>query len=250
MSNTALNTWKVLIADDEPAARRGVRQLLAAFPEFVVSGECRNGAEVLTALDVFQPDVIFLDIQMPGIDGFEVIRRRTPERMPAVVFLTAFDQFAIRAFDAEALDYLVKPVSEIRFAATIKRLRKRLVSPELSVPDQRIVVPTSRGATVIHASEIDWIEAAGNYVQVWIGKRSYFHRESLQTLEERVGKNGFIRAHRRALVRLDGIRELRRTPAGALVAVLSCGAKIPISRRRSATFSAAVRSSRLKSVAS
>ena len=220
-----------------------MRQLLAAFPEFVVAGECRNGAEVLGSLDVSRPDVIFLDIQMPGIDGFEVIRRRTPEHMPAVVFLTAFDQFAIRAFDAEALDYLVKPVTEVRFAATIKRLKKRLASPGASLPDERIVVLTSRGATVIHASEIDWIEAAGNYVQVWIGKRSYFHRESLQTLEGRVGKNGFIRAHRRALVRLDGIRELRRTQAGALVAVLSCGAKIPISRRRSATFTAALRNS-------
>jgi len=238
-----LEHWKVLIADDEPAARRGVRQLLAAFPEFVVAGECRNGAEVLSSLDVSRPDVIFLDIQMPGIDGFEVIRRRTPEHMPAVVFLTAFDQFAIRAFDAEALDYLVKPVTEVRFAATIKRLKKYLASSGASLPDERIVVPTSRGATVIHASEIDWIEAAGNYVQVWIGKRSYFHRESLQTLEGRVGKNGFIRAHRRALVRLDGIRELRRTQAGALVAVLSCGAKIPISRRRSATFTAALRNS-------
>ena len=232
--------WKVLIADDEPAARRGVRQLLAAFPEFTVLGECRNGAEVLTALDASQSDVIFLDIQMPGIDGFEVIRRRTPERMPAVVFLTAFDQFAIRAFEAEALDYLVKPVTEGRFAATIKRLKKRLLSTNMI--DERIVVPTARGATVIHASEIDWIEAAGNYVQVWIGKRSYFHRESLQTLEERVAKNGFVRAHRRALVRVDGIRELRRTQAGALVAVLSCGAKIPISRRRSAAFTAALRS--------
>jgi two-component system LytT family response regulator len=101
--------WGALIADDEPAARRGVRQLLAAFPEFAVVGECRNGTEVLAALDLSQPgmphpDVIFLDIQMPGIDGFEVIRRRTPERMPAVVFLTAFDQFAIRAFEAQALD--------------------------------------------------------------------------------------------------------------------------------------------------
>ncbi|HSE31681.1 MAG TPA: response regulator [Pyrinomonadaceae bacterium] len=232
--------WKVLIADDEPAARRGVRQLLAAFPEFTVLGECRNGAEVLTALDASQPDVIFLDIQMPGVDGFEVIRRRTPEQMPAVVFLTAFDQFAIRAFEAEALDYLVKPVTEGRFAATIKRLKKRLLSTNMI--DERIVVPTARGATVIHTSEIDWIEAAGNYVQVWIGKRSYFHRESLQTLEERVAKNGFVRAHRRALVRVDGIRELRRTQAGALVAVLSCGAKIPISRRRSAAFTAALRS--------
>src|SRR5712671_1202280 len=113
--------WRALIADDEPAARRGVRQLLATFPQFAVAGECRNGAEVLAALEVSAPDIVFLDIQMPGIDGFEVIRRRTVERMPAVVFLTAFDQFAIRAFEAEALDYLVKPVSEARFASTIKR---------------------------------------------------------------------------------------------------------------------------------
>ena len=238
----SVNTWKVLIADDEPAARRGVRQLLSGFPDFVVSGECRNGAEVLDALETSRPDVIFLDIQMPGIDGFEVIRRRTPERMPAVVFLTAFDQFAIRAFEAEALDYLVKPVTEARFAATINRLQRRLGDSKTSPREERIVVTTSRGAAVLHASEIDWIEAAGNYVQLWIGKRSYFHRESLQTLEERVGKNGFVRAHRRALVRIDGIRELRRTQAGALIAVLSCGAKIPISRRRSATFSAALRS--------
>src|SRR6185503_8395475 len=153
-----------------PAARRGVRQLLATFPEFAVLAECRNGAEVLEALEVSRPDVIFLDIQMPGVDGFEVIRRRTPERMPAVVFLTAFDQFAIRAFEAEALDYLVKPVSEARFGATIRRLKKRLVTSGSATREERIVVPTSRGATVIHASEIDWIEAAGNYVQVWVGK--------------------------------------------------------------------------------
>jgi two-component system LytT family response regulator len=233
--------WKVLIADDEPAARRGVRQLLASFPEFAVAGECRNGAEVLAALDVATPDVIFLDIQMPGVDGFEVIRRRTPERMPAIIFLTAYDQFAVRAFEAEALDYLVKPVSEARFAATMKRLSKRLTSSLTSSRDDTIVVTTSRGATVLHVNEIDWIEAAGNYVQLWIGHRSYFHRESLQLLEQRVGKHGFIRAHRRALVRLDGVRELTRTRAGALVAVLNSGARIPISRRRSASFTAAVR---------
>src|SRR5690242_13586660 len=104
--------WTVLVADDEPAARRGVRQMLAAFPAFFVAGECRNGAEVLASLDTLKPDVVFLDIQMPGIDAFEVIRRRTPERMPSVVFLTAYDQFAIRAFEAQAFDYLVKPVSE------------------------------------------------------------------------------------------------------------------------------------------
>jgi two-component system LytT family response regulator len=230
-----------LIADDEPAARRGVRQLLANFPEFVVAGECRNGAEVLSALETSTPDVIFLDIQMPGIDGFEVIKRRTVERMPAVVFLTAFDQFAIKAFETEALDYLVKPVSEARFATTVKRLLKRLDSAPTAPRDETIVVTTSRGTTVLHLNEIDWIEAAGNYTQLWVGTRSYFLRESLQVLEERAQKHGFIRAHRRALVRLDGVRELARTRAGASVAVLESGVRVPISRRRSASFIAALR---------
>ena len=233
--------WKVLIVDDEPAARRGVRQLLAAFPEFAVAGECRNGAEALAALNASAPDVIFLDIQMPGIDGFEVIRRRTVERMPEVVFLTAFDQFAVRAFEAEALDYLVKPVSEARFAATMKRLMKRLRSAATATRDENIVVTTARGATVLNVAEIDWIEAAGNYAQLWVGSRKYFLRESLQLLEERVRKHGFIRAHRRALVRLDGVRELTRDRSGALVAALGCGARVPVSRRRSAAFAAAVR---------
>lgn len=233
--------WKVLIVDDEPAARRGVRQLLAAFPEFAVAGECRNGAEALAALDAAAPDVVFLDIQMPGIDGFEVIRRRTVERMPEVVFLTAYDQFALRAFEAEALDYLVKPVSEARFAATMKRLMKRLRSSATATRDDNIVITTSRGATVLNVGEIDWIEAAGNYAQLWVGRRSYFLRESLQSLDDRVRKHGFVRAHRRALVRLDGVRELTRDSAGALVAALDCGARIPVSRRRSAAFAAAVR---------
>jgi two-component system LytT family response regulator len=236
----ASSEWKALIADDEPAARRGVRQLLAAFPEFTVAGECRNGAEVLAALDAARPDVVFLDIQMPGIDGFEVIRRRTPERMPAVVFLTAYDQFAIRAFEAQALDYLVKPVTEARFAATMKRLMRQLRAAS-STRELNIVVTTSRGAVVLPAGEIDWIEAADNYARLWIGRRSYLLRESLQTLEERVRTHGFIRAHRRALVRLDGVRELVCTGAGVFVAVLGCGVRIPISRRRRAAFMAAVR---------
>src|SRR5918996_4172093 len=151
--------WKALIADDEQAARRGVRQLLAAFPEFAVAGECRNGAEVLAALSQLSPDVVFLDIQMPAIDGFEVIKQRTVERMPAVIFLTAFDQFAIKAFETEALDYLVKPVSEARFATTMKRLVRRLRSASDSMREETIVVTSSRGGTVLHLSEIDWIEA-------------------------------------------------------------------------------------------
>jgi two-component system, LytTR family, response regulator len=158
-----------------------------------------------------------------------------------VVFLTAYDQFALRAFEAEALDYLVKPVSEARFAATMKRLMKRLRSAARATRDENIVVTTSRGATALNVAEIDWIEAAGNYAQLWVGSRGYFLRESLQLLEERLSKHGFIRASRRALVRLDGVRELNRDSAGALVASLGCGANIPISRRRSAAFAAALR---------
>jgi len=230
--------WRVLIADDEPMARRGVRQLIEPFDEFVVVGECRDGREVLTWLDKSRADVLFLDIQMPDLDGFGVIRQHASERMPAVVFLTAFEQFALRAFDAEAVDYLVKPVSEARFATTMKRLVKRLQS---ATREETIVVTTTRGATVLHLNEIDWIEAAGNYSQLWVGTRSYFLRESLQLLEKRVQKNGFVRAHRRALVRLDGVRELTRTRAGASVAVLESGVRVPISRRRSASFTAALR---------
>src|SRR5712691_4024979 len=221
--------WKALVADDEPAARRGVRQLLAAFPEFAVVGECRDGAEVLAVLDTLTPDVVFLDVQMPGVDGFEVIRRRTPERMPAVVFLTAFDQFAIRAFEAQALDYLVKPVSEARFAATMKRLTRQLRVAAPASREQAIVVTTARGATVLPLRDIDWIEAADNYARIWTGGRSYLLRESLRVLEKRVHAHGFRRAHRRALVRVGAVRKLTWTDAGDLVAVLGAGASIPVS---------------------
>ena len=233
--------WGALVADDEPAARRGVRQLLAAFPEFAVVGECRNGGEVLAALEKLTPDVVFLDVQMPGIDGFEVIRRRTPERMPVVVFLTAYDQFAIRAFEAQALDYLVKPVSEARFAATIKRLERQLRAAGPSPRGRGLIVTTPRGAIVLPLHEIDWIEAADNYVRLWTGGRSYLLRESLQQLEARAHLHGFARAHRRALVRVDGVRELTASGDGGLAALLACGAQVRISRRRRAAFVDAVR---------
>jgi two-component system, LytTR family, response regulator len=232
----------VLIADDEPAARRGVRQLLDAHPAFAVVGECRDGDEVLRALDTLRPHVVFLDIQMPGIDGLEVIRRRTPDRMPAVVFLTAYDQFALRAFEAQALDYLLKPVSDERFAATMARLTRRLrgEGPGGSA-DRAIVVTTTRGAAVVPLREIDWIEAESNYARIWTGGRSYLLREPLRALEQRIGADGFLRAHRRALVRIGGVRALAADRGGELVAELASGARIPVSRRRRATFTSALR---------
>ena len=160
--------------------------------------------------------------------------------LQALPFGPDWRQFAIKAFETEALDYLVKPVSEARFAATITRLLKRLQSA--SAPrTETILVTTPRGATILHLNEIDWIEAAGNYSQLWVGTRSYFLRESLQLLEKRIHQKGFIRVHRRALVRLEKVRELSRTRAGAPVAVLSSGVRIPVSRRRSASFAAALR---------
>jgi two-component system LytT family response regulator len=215
--------------------------MLAGFPDFAVAGECRDGREVLAALEKSTPDVLFLDIQMPEINGFEVIRRRTPERMPAVVFLTAYDQFAIKAFEAEALDYLVKPVSDARFAATMKRLTRRLGAGGAAPREQSLVVTTPRGVLVLPLREIDWIEAADYYARVWVGGRSYLLRESLAQLERRVGAHGFVRAHRQALVRMDGVRAVQSTDAGDSVALLACGAKIRISRRRRAAFAAAVR---------
>jgi len=226
--------WTVLIADDEPAARLGVRQMLAPYAaDFTVVGECRDGREALRALDELAPHVIFLDVQMPEIDGFEVIRRRAS--MPEVIFLTAHDAFAIRAFEAEALDYLLKPVSEERFAATIERLTRRLRKADAS-----IAVATPRGVRVFSLAEIDWIEAADNYARLWVGERSYLVRRSLSELESGVAAHGFARTHRQALVRLATVRALEEHD-GELVAVLESGATIRVSRRRRAAFAAAVR---------
>ena len=161
--------------------------------------------------------------------------------MPQVVFLTAYDQFALRAFEAQALDYLVKPVTEARFDATMKRLMRQLRGAEPASRDQAIVVTTARGTTVLRLHEIDWIEAADNYARIWAGERSYLLRESLGALEARVHAHGFARAHRRALVRLAAVRELAVSAAGGAVAVLETGARIPVSRRRRAVFKAAVR---------
>lgn len=236
---------KTLIVDDEPLARRNLRVLLERDPQIEILDECRNGREAVKAINTLSPDLIFLDIQMPEIDGFEVIRRRTSARMPAVVFLTAYDQFAIRAFEADAHDYLVKPVSEARFAATIKRLARRLGAGEgAAAREQVIVASTARGATVLRLREIDWIEAADNYARIRTGNRGYLLRESLGTLEDRIGSSGFVRAHRRALVRVDAVQRLTTNDNGLCVAILSSGTRIPVSRRRRANFLRALRAAR------
>ncbi len=241
---------RVLVADDEPLARRGVRQLLAPHADMAVVGESRNGPETLRDLEALQPDLLFLDVQMPEMDGFAVLRARGAERMPAVVFVTAHDRFAVRAFEAQALDYLLKPLHVGRFEAALERVRERLQLVNAAELAQkltalleaereerenrgadRLVVATAAGSLVIPAQEIDRIEADDYYVRVHVGTKNYLLRESLNSLEKRLSTGRFARVHRGAIVQVDRIRELRATPRGDEV-VLRDGSCIPISRRR------------------
>jgi two-component system LytT family response regulator len=265
---------RALIVDDEPLARRGVRQLLAPYPDIQVVGECRDGREALRALATLAPDLVFLDIQMPGIDGFDVLRIHGVERMPQVVFVTAHDEFAVRAFEAQALDYLVKPLTEARFRATIARVRERLrLADALTVArkltallaahashasrdpnelprtrgqvDPRITVPTETGDLIIATDEIDWIEADDYYAAINAGGKRYRIRESLSALESMLDPARFARVHRSAIVRLDLVRELRDDPAvdSGTVLVLQDGTRVPVSRRRQAQVRALLRKS-------
>jgi two-component system LytT family response regulator len=234
-----------VIVDDEPLARRGVRQLLAAYPDIAVVGECRDGREAVRALAALKPDLIFLDIQMPGLDGFGVIRAHGVERMPAVVFVTAHDEFAVRAFEAQALDYLVKPLGEARFRTTVARVRermrlasagdasKRLAALLAAAGEQRITVTTAAGELVIAANEVEWISAEDYYAGLHLRGTKHLVRESLASLETRLDARKFVRVHRGAIVRVDQIRELRPGVMGAVV-VLRDGTRVPVSRRRRA----------------
>jgi two-component system LytT family response regulator len=241
---------RVLIADDEPLARRGVRQLLTPHADMMVAGETRNGPETLRALDVLTPDLLFLDVQMPEMDGFEVLRARGAERMPAVIFVTAHDQFAVRAFEVHALDYLVKPLNVERFDGALRRVRERLemrdavdraarltamLAQERGQREKRgiqhLMISTAVGDLVIPVAEIDRITADNYYSRVHVGAKDYLLRESLSSLETRLDARRFVRVHRSAIVQLDRVRQLRLTLHGNAV-VLREGSRVPVSRRK------------------
>ncbi len=243
---------RVLVADDEPLARRGVRQLLAPYRDMTVVGEARNGAETLTAIDALSPDLLFLDVQMPEMDGFQVLRARGADRMPAVVFVTAHDQFAVRAFEACALDYLVKPLRVDRFEAALQRVRERLrliAAVDLSARltalleaqrekcgVERLVVPVATGELVIPVAEVDWIGADDYYACLHVGAKSHLLRESLASLETRLDPRRFARVHRSAIVQIDRIRELHGDEV-----VLRGGMRVAVSRRRRAAIEGLLR---------
>jgi two-component system LytT family response regulator len=246
---------RALVVDDEPPARQGLTRMLAAHRDITVIGASRNGSEAVRAIRAARPNLVFLDVEMPGLDGFGVLRALAPGPIPLIVFVTAFDDYAVRAFEVHAIDYLIKPFSDRRFADTLARARQQLqhaaatdaarrLSALLSAPltdkpteprveprEDTLVATTGRRSVVIAIADIDWVEAQDYCVLVHIAKTSYLLRDSIRRLEPRLAAHGFIRVHRSALVNLARVRELRRPTQRDWSLVLDDGTELPVSRR-------------------
>ena len=242
-----MEKWRVLIVDDEPLARDGVRINLEEQADFEIVGEAGNGEEAVEAIRELRPDVVFLDVQMPGLDGFGVLDALAGEPLPQIVFVTAYDQFALQAFEAHALDYLLKPFDEERFLKSLERVRQqlrshrrgeledRLVSLLEELGDrprylERFVVRSGGKILILRAEDVDWIEAAANYVKLHVSGRVYLMRETMTRLEQGLDPEHFVRIHRSTIVRVDRIRMLEPLFQGDYVVVLQDGARLPTSR--------------------
>lgn len=243
---------RVLVADDEPLARSGVVELLRADPAVTVVGECGDGAAAVEAIRELSPDLVLLDVQMPVLDGFEVIDQVGPERMPAVIFITAFDEYAVRAFQVHAFDYLLKPFDDERFAEALRQAKRRLagdlgemgrrlarlLADAGSTPAprylSRVVVRKPSQTVLLPVDDIEWIEAADYCVKIHAAGRAHVIRDSMQRMEDRLDPARFFRAHRSGIVNLDRIRELQPGPSGDHILVLASGARVRLSRSRRA----------------
>lgn len=232
---------RAIIVDDEPLARRGIRQHVARHRDIAVVAECRNGLEASRVLARGEVELAFVDVQMPTMDGFELLGSAAQrESKLQVVFVTAYDHHAARAFDAAATDYLVKPVTAERFDAAMARVRERLAAraalgghkpSEAEDVDQRLIVPVANGDLVLRVSEIDWIQADDYYAMIHARGRRLLLRESLTSLEERLAPAQFVRVHRSAIVNIDRVKAVRTNFDGASL-VLRDGTTVPVSRRR------------------
>jgi len=240
---------RTLIVDDEPAARAGLRQLLATDPEIVVAGECASGREAVTAIQDAAPDLLFLDVQMPELDGFGVLREIGTEGVPAVVFVTAFDQYALRAFEVHALDYLLKPFSDARFRESLTRAKEQVRRGRLGQLSRRLAAlldtygePAPRGylerlvvksggrVTLLQVGEIEWIDADGDYARIHVGKAWHLLRETMKRLEQQLDPARFVRIHRSTIVNLEKVKELQPFYRGEYVVVLHNGVTLKLSR--------------------
>jgi two-component system, LytTR family, response regulator len=249
-----MTEMRTLIVDDEPAARAGLRHLLSADPDIAVVGECRDGREAVAAMRDAGPELVFLDVQMPELDGFGVLRAVGEERLPVVVFVTAYDQYALRAFEVHAVDYLLKPFTDDRFREALRQAKlqvRRARLGELSrqvaalVADgaatgqaagspaavrDRLVVKTGGGVTLVPMADIDWIDADGDYVRIHAGKAAHTVRETMHHLESELDPGRFVRIHRSTIVNLERIKELQPFYRGEFVAVLHDGTRLKLSR--------------------
>ena len=242
---------RAIIADDERLAREKLRILLGSEPQVQVVAECPNGRQTVSAIRSFQPDMLLLDIQMPDLDGFEVLNEISSDEMPQVIFTSAYDQYAIRAFEAHALDYLLKPFDQDRLHAAIERagveirkskdqdLTNRVLallstvgSGKRPAPqfDERLTIRTNGRVVFLNLEEIHWIEAAANYVRLNTGKDSYLFRETISRISERLNPAQFVRIHRSMIVNVAGIKELIPVNSGEYVVVLHSGKELSCSR--------------------
>ena len=236
---------RVLIVDDEPLARRGVSLRLRKIADVEIVGECGDGLSAVRKIQDLAPDVVFLDVQMPGMDGFEVLRSLAEENMPSVIFLTAYEQHALRAFEVHALDYLLKPVDDERFSAAVDRVRKladsasktrmaerilRMLGRDSERYTSRFVVRTGSRIQIVLADDIDWIAAAGDYTELHVRGRSHLFRETMNSLEQKLDPAKFLRIHRSRIVRTACILELRGIDNREYLVKLSDGSEHRSSR--------------------
>jgi two-component system LytT family response regulator len=225
---------RVLIVDDEPLARRGVRARLLGHEDMSVVGEADNGLDAVWAVRRLAPDIVFLDVQMPGLDGFGVVEQVGVERMPVVVFLTAFEEHALKAFEAQALDYLLKPIDDERFAMALSRARKRIAERRagaaMTLPGLRIAARDRGRVLLLDANEVDWIEADGDYVRLHAGERGLLVRETMTAIESRLPPEKFVRIHRSTIVNVAAVRELVPHVNREFIVILKTGARLKLSR--------------------
>jgi len=239
---------RVVIVDDEPIAREGVRTQLLREPEVEIVAECGDGLEAVETIRELSPDLVFLDVQMPGMDGFEVVQALGVEAMPAVVFVTAYDKYALQAFEVNAVDYLLKPFDSERFQKAFQRARleiqrktaetinEKLVALLESMRPrhrylERLVVKSGGRIFFLPVSEIDWIESADNYVNLHSGRESHLIRETLTSLETKLNPEEFLRIRHSAIVNVKKIKELHPLFKGEYEIVLHNGVKLTSSRR-------------------
>jgi two-component system, LytTR family, response regulator len=223
---------RTLIVDDEPLARSNIRVLLRLDPEIEIVGECGSGADALAEIRSETPDLVFLDVQMPECDGFDVLERLGAQLPPAIVFVTAHDQYALRAFEAGALDYLLKPFDNGRFERALIRAKQRvLTGKELPHDQERLVIKSVGQISFVKISEIDWIEAADYYACLHVGARTHLLRRSISELEQELNPAMFCRIHRSTIVNLNRVRGLELSAAGEYEVVLDNGSSLRLSRR-------------------